>query len=376
MIEFLCPRCQNQLAVPDTDAGRKQRCPKCGGKLRVPEGVVPHAVGLTIEFLCPRCKAALSAPASSAGAKQTCSRCGAKVRVSVPEAPLEPPAPVVATEPSQVAQAENAVQPPERHSEFVRLAAAIPAESPAAASRQRASLLPLVIPLISVALLSTVGAWLLRRSEPKLEGTLAGERLSDDELGPFRIASRHLGRPSSDLRAVLEMLHDEPLRTVSPLLALEFQGISGGVGVMIRTTDKSSFYRVDPNRDRRLARYIEKEKDRLQAAVDRDLSESVPDFLDALERRSSDRNEISGLADYRNSVGLASLVRGFGYHVQAQIGKQAFPCAHEDTDGRLYFALPVDTQEFEIISRPQPAKAAATGPPFPGRYQVRVVSGQ
>ena len=111
-------------------------------------------------------------------------------------------------------------------------------------------------------------------------------------------------------------------------------------------------------------------------ALDGELSQSVPEFVDALENRSPDGHELSGLAEYRNSVGLASLVRGFGYAIQAQIGKQVFPCVHEDAEGRLYFALPIDTREFELVGRPPLPKASAAGLPFPGRYRVKVVSGQ
>ena len=198
MIEFLCPHCRSPLTVPDADAGQKQHCPTCGGKLRVPADVIPPAAGVRIEFLCPRCEAALFAPASSAGAKQNCSRCGAKVRVPLPNAPGEPFAATSAAPPvPQVAETRRESLPPDRQSEFARLAAAIPADSPVTVTRQRLSLLPLVIPLISVALLSMVGAWLLRRSLPKLVVMLAGVRLTDDVLGPFRIDNRHLGRPRS-----------------------------------------------------------------------------------------------------------------------------------------------------------------------------------
>jgi hypothetical protein len=49
---------------------------------------------------------------------------------------------------------------------------------------------------------------------------------------------------------------------------------------------------------------------------------------------------------------------------------------HEDAQGRLYFALPIDTLEFELVGRPRSPKAPGTGLPFPGRYRVTVVSGQ
>src|SRR4029079_18980528 len=75
---------------------------------------------------------------------------------------------------------------------------------------------------------------------------------------------------------------------------------------------------------------------------------------------------------FRDSVGLASLVSGFGYYVQAAIGKQAYPCVLEDRDGRLVFVLPAETQEFEIVGRTRGVKASKDAPQFPGRFTVQV----
>jgi len=81
---------------------------------------------------------------------------------------------------------------------------------------------------------------------------------------------------------------------------------------------------------------------------------------------------VEGLAAFRNSVGLTSLIRGFGRQVQAVIGRQVYPCVHEDAAGYLYFSLPLETKEFEITARERKGKATPDDPAFPGRYQVAV----
>jgi hypothetical protein len=104
------------------------------------------------------------------------------------------------------------------------------------------------------------------------------------------------------------------------------------------------------------------------------LKQAVPKFFEALEKRSEKDREIEGLAEFRDSVGLASLMKstGFGYYVQASVGKKGYPCIQEDSQGRLYFALPVDTQEFELVGRDRAPKSNKNATRFPGRYTIRI----
>jgi hypothetical protein len=223
-----------------------------------------------------------------------------------------------------------------------------------------------------VAILGGLAAWMLHKPEPKLEGTLGGERVTDNEFGPYRLDSRFFGNQKNVAREAIDRLESEPLRAVSPMLRLEFHGGPGGIGVSIRAPDGTEFCRVDPRQDKVLARYLDREKERLEAARSRALAESVPEFIDALRRRSEGDSGLEGLAAFRDSVGLTSIVRGFGRQVQAEIGRKTFPCVLEDADGYLYFSLPVGTTDFEIKGRERGAKAARDDPPFPGRYQVAV----
>jgi hypothetical protein len=256
----------------------------------------------------------------------------------------------------------------------------VPLEIPASAVARRSNRATLVLPLACVGVLAAIAAWLLHNPEPKLEGTLKGARLTDNDFGPFRVDNSFLGIPIRDVQPVLDNLESEPIRAVSPILVLEFQGSPGGINVFIRAGDGLEFYRVDPRQDRFLAKYLHREKERLETARINELTRSVPAFLKALQDRPEGERDLAGLAEFRNSVGLASIRHGFGLHVQAVIGRQSYPCVHEDGEGRLYFSLPVDTREFEITGRGSPGrdskgKDSETDAAFPGRYKV-VIAGE
>ncbi len=229
--------------------------------------------------------------------------------------------------------------------------------------RPRSNLLGLLVPVVCVGLIAGIGAWLMRTPPVKLEGNLTGERLTDIELGPFRIDPEYLGNAKREGRAALERLEADPIRASSQLLTLEFKGSTGGthqggISLALRSADGAEFYRVDPSPDKRLSKYLAEHQDEFKTAVQNELTRSVPEFLAAVEKRGDEKKELAGLAEFRDSVGLASLVRGFGYHVQAAIGKQAFPCVLEDRDGRLFFALPSGTEKFEIVGRERGGKSS------------------
>jgi hypothetical protein len=246
---------------------------------------------------------------------------------------------------------------------------------PATRAARSFNLVGVLFPLACVGILAAVAAWLLHKPEPKLEGTLTDERLTDFEFGPFRLDDSFLGRPLREAREAFSSLESDPLRAASELLTLEFYGSPAGIGIVIQPGAGSEFYRVDPRQDRRLAKYLEKENARFEAVRKQQLASSVPAFLEAVEKRAESERDRPDLAEYRNAVGLAAICRGFGLQVQAAIDRQAYPCVHEDADGFLYFSLPQGTEEFELTARESSAKASKNQAPFPGRYRV-VVAGE
>ena len=384
-IEFICPRCQTAMQAPAAQAGSKQRCPQCQSKVRVPEATlaVAPAARVTIEFKCPRCDELIRARSQQAGVKQFCPRCGGKVRIPLPSLSLPGhPSGSDAGHYVEAPQAAHAAAP------GINPLAALAVESHAdipwtrPRQRQRVNPLGLLVPVACIGLIGAIGYWLMQKPPVKLEGNLAGERLTDIELGPFRVNNEYLDKSNRETQAAFERLEEEPIRASSQLLTLEFRGSAAGISLSLRTADGAEFYRVDPGTAKLLATYLAEHRDEFKSGVQNELTRSVPDFLAAVEKRGEQKKELSGLAEFRDSVGLASLVSGFGFYVQAAIGQQAYPCVLEDRDGRLFFVLPVGTEEFEIVGRDRSSrdrsargeagKAARNSPRFPGRYVVQV----
>lgn len=311
----------------------------------------------------------LTVPAADAGKKQRCPSCRGKLRVPAPaESGVHAPAAGSAVAAAEAVTAVNAGEFPDWESgddddsgEYL-----------VGERVHHSNILGLLIPLVCVAILAAVAAWLLHKPEPKLEGTLAGERIADVEFGPMIVDNRYLGKPKRAAHDAFNSLETAPLRAISQLLVLEFAATPAAINVSIRAADGCEFYRVDPRSDRRLAKYIDKEKERMTAALEQELKQSVPEFVKVIEKRPEGARDVPGLAEFRNSVGLASFVQGFGFHVQAVIDKQVYPCVHEDDEGRLYFSFPVDTQEFELVGRGDAGKPSKENPPFPGHYKISI----
>lgn len=367
------------MQAPVKSANTKQRCPQCQAKVRVPGQAVAAAPRFAIEFKCPRCDEVIRARGEQSGFKQYCPRCGGKVRVPTPRHALPGMAPVGRIAPgpqSPVLDAPSPQSPP-----FEPLAALtaeshddIPWTRP---RRRRNNLLGLLVPVVCIGLTAAIGAWMMQKPPVKLEGTLTGERLTDIELGPFRVDNEFLGKPRLEAQAVFERLENEPIRASSQLLTFEFKGYTGangqgGINLLLRAADGAEFYRVDPGTEKLLSAYLAEHQDDFKTAVQSELMRSIPEFLAAVQQRGDERKDIAGLAEFRDSVGLASLVHGFGYQIQAAIGKQAFPCVLEGRDGRLFFVLPAGTEEFEIVGRDRGGNSSKAAIRFPGRYSVQV----
>src|SRR5262249_42337157 len=112
MVRFHCPRCQQLLESPDTEAGSKLPCPLCGHRLQIPSPppppppenrtvlgvpeVPPDSVPVQvvnpapqtptppeslIDFDCPYCGARLEIEEFMVGRPTRCPDCRRKLRV-------------------------------------------------------------------------------------------------------------------------------------------------------------------------------------------------------------------------------------------------------------------------------------------------------
>jgi hypothetical protein len=75
VIEFKCPKCNQDLEADYQQAGGKATCIKCSAVVDVPwPDLLP-------KVQCPACKAELDFPPSAAGMIERCPKCGCAVQV-------------------------------------------------------------------------------------------------------------------------------------------------------------------------------------------------------------------------------------------------------------------------------------------------------
>ena len=77
-IEFTCPECSHPVKTPDSQQGKRGRCPNCQGIFTIPNKTTnePPATEKTIRFVCHECNKKLKVPVSRADKKITCPQCG------------------------------------------------------------------------------------------------------------------------------------------------------------------------------------------------------------------------------------------------------------------------------------------------------------
>ncbi|MFP6601988.1 MAG: hypothetical protein VB862_05635 [Pirellulaceae bacterium] len=80
-IEFACPECTHPVKTPDSQQGKRGRCPSCQAIFTIPENTVSDSAATerTIRFECHQCNKKLKVPVSRADKKITCPQCGAVV---------------------------------------------------------------------------------------------------------------------------------------------------------------------------------------------------------------------------------------------------------------------------------------------------------
>lgn len=227
----------------------------------------------------------------------------------------------------------------------------------------------ILLPIACLALLIGGGlAYFLLIKPAAVEGELSAEPLRGDELAPVLVDKTFADL--TDLSALSETLAKQPLQLSSPLIGMEISAQGPQLRIGVRTGAETSFYRVSLTGSNRLEKYLQKQGVMFNKQRSEDLFRDGQKFVTELQKlnRSSEKDP-SGLEKYRNTVGLASLVKGVGYHVVAEYQKEIFRCVYEDSEGRLYFLLPRGIRQFKIVARDQLTERHQK---FSGAFQVRV----
>ncbi len=369
-IEFQCPRCRVLIQVADDAQGQKGYCPQCQGKVRVPvvapssDSTSSSAAGSTsfaptamaIEFRCPRCTATMHAPATAAGQKGNCPQCGAKVRVPAPAIhPTRGAPPPMGGE----ATVDSSSDMPDV--QFQLKVSELTAKQ--LASRGRGSILPLIVPTLFVLAFAAVAVYLVQSMGDGLSGNLNGVQIEDTELGTVPLDPVQIGK----YKTLSKCLNLNEATVSTGLMSLKFKGSSGVMYVQPMVTDASAFVLVNLSGLPAVKEFEEKHREAMETARAAAIKKAAPEFLQAMQKRcAAFEMDDKLLFPYRNTIGVASLVRGFGYHLQATVDGEGYPCIFE-SESVVYFALPKGVQKFVIVGRD-----VAEGEKFPGKITVTV----
>ena len=231
------------------------------------------------------------------------------------------------------------------------------------ARRSGGSILPLIVPTLFVLVFAGLAAYLLRSFGDGLSGNLNGIQIEDTELETVPLDPAQVGKS----KTLAKCLRDSEAIVGTGQMSLRFKGSNGVMYVQPLVTENSTFIQVNLSGMPAVKEFAEKHQAAMEAARAAELKQAAPQFLQALQKRCSsfDKND-KLLFPYRNTIGVASLVRGFGYHLQATAEGEGYPCISE-SDNIVYFALPKGVQKFVIIGRDVPG-----GEKFPGKITVTV----
>ena len=339
---------------------------------------------MTIQFDCPYCTSTLKVPDSSAGKQGDCPRCGTKLVIPNPVA-VEGPSPTPAeTTPSP--SPEPPVETANSTEQTVDQAGNSSMESPGMDSppsrpmtsmtslylrkRRSSNLGGILLFLFFFSLMLGIAGYFYWNYGPRLEGNLVASRLNSETAKlEQRLKSKGLGLSDDLIQAVNQNLKEVPRRVQSDLMEMLFYGSEkGGFYVRLKPGTKTDLVRVDLTGDPALIDYISKHGVELDQPRFAEFQSEIKQFYTEWHRFLETEEAMPDLINYRNTVGLNSLMGGLGYHMEARVNNKIFPCVHDDFQGGLYFLVPKGTLQFEILGR----KMENGWTPFPGKYVVQV----
>lgn len=224
---------------------------------------------------------------------------------------------------------------------------------------------PLLLPLAALALAVGGGLAYFVVRMTSLEGELVAEPVTGDLP---RVPIDRIYADISEMPQIQERLSKKPILMKSgEFIEMTIAASEGKLLVQVSAVGDTAIFRVDPNKNPRLSKYAEKHKLQFDRQRGEELVRDGPQFLAEIQRQMKDAGGSPKLMQqFFGTIGLATLVKGLGYHTWAERGD---PCVFEDVEGRLYFVLPRGTTKFEMSGR-EPLSPGHQR--FPGHFQVKV----
>lgn len=340
---------------------------------------------MAIQFHCPSCEAMIRVPDAAAGKRGTCPRCNEKLMVPDvlnAQAPNAIPAPVAA--PQQQFEAPRATPGLPRLEPFAPTAT-VPSAGPTIGlspldpgpsissgmrrkPKPKQSLAGLIVPALCILGVAGFLAWYIWDAQPKLEGELVATVVHDLEVQPGQIPGEVSGLDKDDLGEVLRHLKAEPVHWASATSKITITATNNKAAeVSIRNGAAAHFVAVSPTKSPALLEYVKQNLDALDKPRLASVEKNAPRLFEAWKRQFTKNDPITDQKTYRDLVLLPVLVSGLGYHVEALVNGNIYPCVYTDEDGVLYFLLPNATKSFVLHGR-----KVAGGLSVPANFKVKI----
>lgn len=363
-IQFNCPSCGAMIRVPDAAAGKKGTCPRCSEKLLVPDLATAAGAG-TGSPTATSHPGKLELPPLDFQAGRT-APAGARSRTEpqpVAGLPGLGQLPSVAENPTVDATSELGL-PPLAVGGSPNIAHEIQRK---VRTKQKQVQGAWIIPVIcALGLIGFVG-WFLWTSQPKLEGELTAHTVRNLEVKPGIIPGSTSGLSADDLDEVLRHLRVEAAHWTSTASKMTLVGTKDGVEVTIAPGTAAHFVAVQPLTNPAFLAYVTQHTAELDKPRLASIHNNAPKLFAAWQTQFAKHVALSNQKDHRDLVALPTLVTGVGYHLEAVVNGNVYPCVYEDADGQVYFLVPNATKGFQLQGR-----RVAGGSYLPAKFQVKV----
>ncbi|MCA8998543.1 MAG: hypothetical protein KDA80_16205 [Planctomycetaceae bacterium] len=349
-IEFHCPYCTAAVRVGLDAAGKVGRCPKCETRIRVPSlnqiSGKDHSAPAPVEDH----EREHGVPFAQAPEELT--------ERSEPVPPFLDPSGTSATFESPLD-----VTPRESHSSATKYLRRKKRQSPWGA---------LLIPGVFFAIFILIGAGYWWVNQPKFSGRITGQQLSANQYIQIDLNTKKFAVPQNTFSQLVQEFQDRPADLRSNLVNLRLTGGPEGVTITLRPGSESDLVKVPVFELDALAKlyrdHFNEWDDRRLEEMQRSLNDMAENWLPLEE---SDKSKL--LPEYREEVIYNAFVHGLGRLCEAIVytgdTPVSYPCVHEDSEGNLYFLVPMKTREFDIRERNRPAEKNV----LPASFKIRVL---
>ncbi|QDT63212.1 zinc ribbon domain-containing protein [Calycomorphotria hydatis] len=315
---------------------------------------------MAIEFDCPHCKATIRVPDEASGKQGTCPGCRQKLRVPQLESIGEPAAEVP---PAAVPEIQINVSAEE--------------ERPGTSRRRRRKRgkssggglwINIGSGIACGALVVGVIVYLMTADARRLQGTIAATVDQRTSLPAKEINLPASGIPEELRDEVMSQLSAPGLQFASSLMMTKIQSSKNDLVVSIETSSRTKFFRVPLGQEEIVKGYLGLQRETIARLKRKEQHAAIEQLFADFGTAISNGASPTDLSRFRDTVAISGLVGVLGYSIEANVSGHAYPCVYEEDNGTVYFALPAETGQFQILGR----RLSDGSIPLPLNYSAKI----